>query len=125
MEMLRDGKFEQHVIIDDFFKENSIESWNAILTLKIGGKITKKIQIKPEKQIEGFIDSICAHKIIRKLRGKFERSAVAIEPMTSLPKGISDSRVKKLAKKYQIAIPGVGAFHFEERHKSINSSNHP
>lgn len=28
--------------------------------------------------------------------------------------GVSNAKIKELAKKFQIAVPGIGAFHFEK-----------
>lgn len=95
--MHRHGKFEQHVIIQDFFANNKQVS--ALLTLKIGGnfpfpkshnrgEVVQSIPWEAQTAAEnGFLESICAYKIIRKLQGKFERSAVSAETSLSLPKG--------------------------------------
>lgn len=35
--MLRDGRFEQHIIIEDFFKKKGIEALQVTFEIKIGG----------------------------------------------------------------------------------------
>lgn len=40
LEMLTDGKFEQHVIIEDFFADHKIKNLQVALTVKVGGMLS-------------------------------------------------------------------------------------
>lgn len=50
LEMLTDGKFEQHVLIQNFFESSSAESLSLRINVKIGGTFGEGIIFKRKKE---------------------------------------------------------------------------